>query len=162
MEVWWDVHEENLDAILEFKAIRDFREEIKKSIEHAAHEAGAYMATHVPFHSGQLYNAINVGPVTYMPGGAGGGGRYEVLVGVDRDRAPHAEFVIEGTGLYNRENPKNGIYSNTPGGVMAFEKFGEMVFTRYTRGQHPQREWFEDAQELARDLIEYSIRTGIR
>jgi hypothetical protein len=37
-------------------------------------------------------------------GGAGGGGSYEIHVGVDESQAPYAEAVIEGTGIYNRES----------------------------------------------------------
>lgn len=120
------------------------------------------MAANVPFHSGQLYHAINVGSIVYRPGGAGGGGRYEVEVGVDRDRAPHAEFVIEGTGIYNRENPRNGIYAHSPGKPMYFEKRGEIVFTMWTRGQEPQRAWFENAQDVAQEIIEHAVRHGVR
>ena len=145
------------DFSVRFRAIRDFREDILDTMQRAAEEAGSYMGTHVPYHSGGLYRAINVGSVQYRPGGAGGGGSYEVHVGVDESMAPYAEFVIEGTGIFNRENPTNGIYPAN-GNVMAFQKNGEgTIFTRWTRGQEPQRAWFEDAQALAQGIIARAI-----
>lgn len=146
-------HEGLTDFSIRFRAIRDFRDEIVETLENAAHEAGSYMATHVPYHSGQLFRAINVGPVRYMPGAEGGGGFYEIHVGVDESQAPHAEWVIEGTGLFNREHPTNGIFP-AQGNVMTFSKLGEgQIFTAWTRGQEPQREWFEQAQDLARTIV---------
>lgn len=154
----YQVQSEGLtDFTIRFRAIKEFRDDIIDTMESAAQRAGSYMGSHVPYHSGKLYQAINVGPVQYRPGGAGGGGSYEVHVGVDRTQAPHAEFVIEGTGIFNREHPTNGIFPSQ-GNVFAFEKNGEgTVFTAWTRGQEPQREWFEDAQDLARTIIARKI-----
>jgi hypothetical protein len=154
----YEIRSEGLtDFDIRFRAVREFREEIVDTIERAADEAGAYMGTHVPFHTGQLFRAINVGPVEYSPGAAGGGGFYEVHVGVDESLAPHAEFVVEGTGIFNRERPTNGIFP-AQGNVMTFSKQGEgQIFTRWTRGQEPQRAWFENAMELARTIIARKI-----
>lgn len=153
----YEVRTEGLsDFEIRFRAIREFREEILETIREAAQIAGSHMATHVPYESGALFRAINVGDVDYSPGAAGGGGFYEVHVGVDESQAPHAEFVIEGTGLYNREHPTNGIFP-AQGNVLAFRDRGEEVFAAWVRGQQPQREWFEDAQELAREHIARKI-----
>lgn len=150
----YEVHSEGLtDFSIRFRAIRDFREEIIDAVNEAAKKAGTHMALHVPFHSGKMYRAINVGKAKFHPGGAGGGGTYEAHAGVDEAIAPHTRYVIEGTGIYNREAPTNGIYPAT-GNVFAFQKNGEeTVFAAWTRGQMPQREWFEDAQEIARNEI---------
>lgn len=154
----YSVESEGLtDFTVRFRAIRDFRDDILDTMDRAAHEAGSYMGTHVPYHSGGLYRAINVGPIKYQAGGAGGGGFYEVHVGVDESQALYAEAVIEGSGIYNRDNPKAGIFPAN-GNVMAFEKNGEAtVFTAWTRGQEPQRAWFEDAQALAHSIIARAI-----
>lgn len=155
----YEIRSEGLtDFTVIFRAVRDYREEITDAMEHAARMAGNYMGTHVPFHSGQLYRAINVGPVKYTAGGAGGGGFYEVHVGVDEATAPHAEAVIEGTGIYSRIAPTPGIFPAN-GNVMAFSKLGEgVVFTKWVKGQEPQRAWFEDAQDIARNIVERAIR----
>jgi hypothetical protein len=154
----YSVRNEGLaDFTVKFKAIDGFRDKILDAMQRAAQEAGSYMGTHVPYETGGLYRAINVGQIRYKPGGAGGGGSYEVHVGVDESQAPYAEAVLEGTGIYNRESPKNGIYPAT-GNVMAFEKMGEgTVFTAWTRGQEPRREWFDDAQDLAQSIIARAV-----
>ena len=147
-----------LDLNVRIRALgAEYRDRILEAVEKATTEAGAYMAMHVPYHSGQLYRAINVGPVVYRPGAAGGGGYYEAHVGVNEEMAPHAIWVTEGTGIYNRENPTNGIFPGK-GNVMAFEKLGEgTVFTRWTRGQEPQDAWFENAQDLANAVVRREI-----
>lgn len=145
------------DFSIFFRAVKEFRDEITEAMQRAAHEAGSYMQMHAPYESGDIYRAIFVGPMTYRPGAAGGGGYYEINVGVDEDRAPHAEFVIEGTGIYNREQPNAGIFPSK-GNVLVFEAHGEKVFTAWVRGQEPQREWFEGAMELADRLIEQAVR----
>lgn len=153
----YEIRTEGLnDFTLRFRAIRELREDILETLEEAAQAAGSYMGTHVPYHSGQLYRAINVGPVAYSPGASGGGGFYEIHVGVDESQAPHAEWVIGGTGIFNRDHPTNGIFP-AKGNVMVFEAHGQKVFTAWTRGQEPRREWFEQAQDLAQSIIARKI-----
>lgn len=153
----YEVRSEGLtDFDVRFRAIAEFREEILETIREAVQIAGAHMGTHAPYESGTLFRAINVSDVTYSPGAAGGGGFYEAHVGVDESQAPHAEFVIEGTGIYNREHPTNGIFP-AQGNVLAFQDRGDQVFAAWTRGQEPQRAWFEDAQNLAREHIARKI-----
>ena len=162
MRAWYEVQEHDTNVVLQWRAVKGFREEITSTIKRAADEAGAYMATHVPFHSGQMYHAIYVTPVTYKPGGAGGGGTYEAEVGLEASLAPHAEWVIEGTGIYNRTSPSKGIFTGTYNGVFRFEKdFGEVVYTPVVHGMKPQRAWFEDAQELAQNIIDHAVRHGV-
>jgi hypothetical protein len=131
---------------------KEYRDQIISAVEKASQEAGAYMASHVPQHSGKLFRAINVEPVRYHPGGAGGGGFYEANVGVDETQAPHAIFVIEGTGIYHREGSRGNIRPAS-GNVMAFVDAGKEVFAAYTKGQEPQSAWFEVAQEVADAVI---------
>ena len=145
------------DFSIYFRAVKEFRDEITRAMQEAAHAAGSYMQMHVPYEHGDIYRAIFVGPITYRPGGAGGGGFYEINVGVDESQAPHTEWVIEGTGIFNRESPQAGIFPSK-GNVLVFEAHGEKVFTAWTKGQPPRREWFEDAQDLASRLIEQAIR----
>ena len=155
----YEVRSEGLtDFEVRFKALgEDYRESLRQVVGHAANEAGTYMAQHVPYHSGKMYQAINVSEPKFRPGGAGGGGYYEAHVSVDRSIAPHAEYVIEGTGLYDRNAPTNGIYPSN-GTVLAFQKDGEgTVFTAWTTGQRPQREWFEEAMRKAERIISRRI-----
>lgn len=138
-----------------FRAIREFRDEIRNLIQIAGFSAAAYMHMHVPYHSGALSSAINYSDTRYAAGGAGGGGFFQVNVGVDEATAPHARYILNGTGLYNETHPSL-IYPRSRS-AMLFESHGSRVFTRYTRGQRPRREWFDDAQEIARDIISGGI-----
>jgi hypothetical protein len=129
----------------------DYRDQIIGAVKKATVEAGTYMAAHVPFHSGALFRAIEIGPVVYHPGGAGGGGFYEAHVGVNEEIAPHAIFVVEGTGIYG---PQQSMIYPAKGNVMVFEKGGEgSVFTKSSKGQEPRSAWFEVAQEVAEAVI---------
>jgi hypothetical protein len=127
----------------------EWRETILTALDRASHAAGLYMGDHAPYESGQLFRAINVGPVVYRPGGAGGGGFYEVNVGVDASQAPHAIYVIEGTGIHHSGGSRGNIRP-TRGNFMAINKMGEgIVYRQSAEGQLPQTEWFELAQEVA-------------
>jgi hypothetical protein len=145
------------DFTARFRAIREFREAIEDLLQRAGFSATAYMHLHVPYHTGALSSAINYSDSRYAPGAAGGGGFYEVNVGVDEAIAPHARHVINGSGLYDEASP-HLIYPRSKS-AMVFEQHGQRIFTAYTRGQRPRREWFEDAQELASDIIAQGIQS---
>lgn len=152
------------DLTLRFQAVKGrLGGRIETAMLRAATEAATYMTAHVPYHTGQLYRAINVSAekggqgLKYFPGGAGGGGFYEIHVGVDREMAPHADWVIHGTGIYG---PRGSLIYGRPkdnrGGnrTMVFEKNGEQtVFTRYTEGQKAQTSWFTVAEEVMSQSI---------
>jgi hypothetical protein len=146
------------DFTIRFRAIEEYRERILTAMDRAAHQAGMHMTSHVPVgETGRLFRAINVGPVVYMPGGLGGGGNYEIHVGVDEDVAPHALYVIEGTGEHHIEGGRGNIRPSN-GNFMTIMKEGEgMIFRSSAEGQLPQTEWFEDAQELANRIIRREI-----
>jgi hypothetical protein len=155
----WSIEERGADeVVVRVQALKGFKEEIKALVDLAAFNAGSYMKTHVPFHKGELYRAIFIHTsMGYKAGGAGGGGSYEATVGIDTSQAEHAEIVLEGSGIYNRDDPKNGIFPAN-GNVMVFAGTeGDKVFTRWTRGQTPQREWYDDAVELAARTIQSGL-----
>lgn len=160
----YEIKEDGLaDFTIRFRAIADLKENIQESIQKAAELAADEMRRNVPYHEGRLYRAIEVdtegGPfgTGYQPGGAGGGGHYTARVFVDQDEAPHAAWVIGGTGIYDRSGP-HGIYPAN-GNVMAFDKLGEgAVFTRWTRGQQPQDRWVEAAREIAAQSLRQDIQ----
>jgi hypothetical protein len=108
-----------------------------------------------------LMRHLDISPLTWRPGGAGGGGTWEMVTGVKRGSSEHPLYVHEGTGIYG---PKKKLitakgyrrYSSVsdmrdaidrvsnarPGEnlpVMTFQKHGEpRRFRPYTRGQAPQ------------------------
>ena len=153
----FEIRTEGLDDFtLRFRAIKEYRDEIRETLEEAAEKAGLYMTTHVPYDRGQLFSAIEVSPIRYAPGGSGGGGYYEIEVGVDESTAPHAEWVLEGTGLFNRENPTNGIFPD--GNALRWHGQEGKIFAAWTKGQKPQREWFEGAIRLADAIVDRKVR----
>lgn len=152
----YEVRAEGLtDFTIRFEAVGGkMRNKIRHAMEEAAQAAATYMATHAPYHEGTLYRAIGVTReeggsfgIRYRPGGAGGGGHYEIHVGVDAEQAPHAEWVIHGTGIYGEGG---GNITPATGNVMVFSKLGEGdIFTAHTRGQEAQNSWFEVAEQVA-------------
>src|SRR4051794_13098777 len=72
-----------------------------QTIEHWADISTAQQRIYAPRgETGRLHAAIHQShPRQYLPGGAGGGGTYQVSSGVVRGIAPHAEDVLFGTSL---------------------------------------------------------------
>lgn len=105
---------------------------LKNISYNAAIKARARMIGEAPSSAGQpggkpagsantLKNAIDVvgDKATYRP--AGRGGLYETKVVIDQKKAPHARFVIRGTGLYNPNRrgyifPKKKKFMSFPNG----------------------------------------------
>lgn len=155
----WSIEEHGADeVVVRIQALKGFKDKVKALVDLAAFNAGSYMKTHAPFHSGELYRAIFIHTQTgYRPGGAGGGGSYEAVVGIDTTQAPHAETLLTGSGIYNTEEPKNGIFPAS-GNVMVFRGAGgDKVFTAWTRGQAPQRGWYDEAMEIAAKTIQAGL-----
>jgi hypothetical protein len=154
------------DFGLRFRAVRDYREEILDAMNNAAEDAVAYAQFNIPYRSGEASRAIGKTPVKYLPGGVGGGGTYEVLVGVDRDKAPHVRFLLYGSGIYSQDGPggnvnidPGNVITGGRGNVMVFTTdIGEKVFTMWTRGQRPRDAWWIGAIEIADSIIREKIR----
>lgn len=70
-----------------------------QTIEHWADLSTAQQRIYAPRgETGRLHDAIHqTHPRQYLPGGAGGGGTFQVSSGVRRGIAPHAEHVLFGT-----------------------------------------------------------------
>jgi hypothetical protein len=154
MDYGVEIHGAN-EAVLRFRAIAGLKDQVRDALQLAADVGADYMKTHVPFYEGAMYRAIfSMVGTDYLPGGAGGGGYYEARFGLDATQAPHAEHVIEGTGIFG---PRRNIIRTTNDGPMRFEARGNIVFAQSTIGQPPQTEWFEDAIELALQVLEAEL-----
>lgn len=138
----------------------EFRGMIKTILEEAAEEgrrvaqAGAPRSGILRHNDGaRISDSIQVTPVRFAAGGAGGGGFYEVSLSASTLIAPQLRYVLEGTA--NRGAGK--IYP-ARGNVLAIDKGGEGVhFRRWVHGQAPQTRWWEDAQ----DAVSASVEAGI-
>jgi hypothetical protein len=71
-----------------------------QTIEHWADISTAQQRIYAPRgETGRVHTAVHQSHPRYLPGGAGGGGTYQVSSGVVRGIAPHAEHVLFGTAL---------------------------------------------------------------
>lgn len=142
---------------------------VRASAEHQtrdlASEAGdaakAMMLAKVP-RSGKTGQDTIAGSIrkletAYRPGGAGGGGFFEVRVGPGEDAPEHLRWVMGGTGEYG---PLGRVIRGHNGGVLAIQKRGEGVrFRQFARGQRPQRQWYDDAVDVADQIVAEGIRS---
>lgn len=103
-----------------------------------------------------LESRIDSSDAAWHPGGPGGGGTWEARAGVRRSpRHPDpmedpAAYVYEGTGLFG---PFRRLIVPRSGNFMAFKLNGRMVFTKFVKGQEPQRTWVIAAQERANAVV---------
>jgi len=132
------------------------KEEIKQTLVRAALRAEKILEAEVPHgETHALANSIRMSPLKYSPGGAGGGGFWEIEVSVG-EGVPYVQNVVEGTGIFGpRAFP---IYPKNPKGVMAFSKNGEFVFTKWVRGQEPDDLWIVHAQDAAQEEVDEGLR----
>lgn len=86
--------------------------------------------------------------VAWMPGGAGGGGQYEVIVGVKAGASYHPVYANVGTGVYSYTED----YIRSPkGGLMWFyaSRLGRVISMYAVAGQRPQRFLYETWRDLS-------------
>lgn len=106
-------------------------------------------------HQGRrISDSIQVSEINYAPGGAGGGGFYEVHLYADSAIAPHLRYVFEGTA-------GEGVGRIYPahGNVFAIQKEGEATrFRPWVHGQRPQTAWWEHAHEAVESEIAFAVR----
>lgn len=157
----------------------DYRESVRRAVDAAVRAAGQHMTEHAPQgETGRLRQAVTVTDAKFEPGGAGGGGSYSAHAGVASHVAPHAKWVIEGTGEHGpfgvpiradqfgdaplqKQRYKKVIKGERVriNRVFAFEKAGEgTVFATTTKGQKAQTEWFVEAQRKATRVLARRLR----
>jgi hypothetical protein len=135
----------------------------QRVVTKASHEAAKVMRFLVPRGTSDMFigydtleSRIDSSKAIWHPGGLGGGGEWEAKAGVRRSpRYPNpmedpAAYVYEGTGLFG---PFKRLIVPRSGNFLAFKWHGRMVFTKYVKGQEPQRTWVIAAQERANAVI---------
>lgn len=106
----------------------------------------------------RLVDGITATPVTYHPGGTGGGGYWEAHLVADSTVAPQLKWVMEGTGI--RADPPRGRITPATGNVMVVQKLGEGPhFIRSAKGQRPQTEWWTRAHARMESVVEDGVNT---
>jgi hypothetical protein len=105
------------------------------------------LQSHVPRHTSYLLRHVDREQPRWRPGGAGGGGEYESVVGVKRGTSKHPFYVEFGTGLYGAVGwfivPNFAQY-------MTFYslKYKKVLHLTHTRGQRPQRYMYITWREM--------------
>lgn len=167
-----------LKAQIGIRAIAGRGDRIRHLVTRAARNAAITMKVKAPNNSphkstGGFSRAIDHTRAEFRPGGVGGGGTWVALAGATRtadtvDASGHSYVtnVFQGTGLYGR---RGSYIKAKPGNVMVIAGYktrdwdrskGRMhkgktgiIFTKWTQGQRPQREWFDAGVDRANMLI---------
>lgn len=164
------------ETYIRIRAYRDrLRDEILEALKDAAQTAEKVMLAKVPRDSGALASTIHVSGIQYMPGGAGGGGAYEIVLHAGQG-IPYLNLVTEGTGIHGPYNSYGNIVAGagnirpkvrpewaprTGARFMVFTPKGETkpIFRKWVRGQEPQTEWIVAAQQVANAIVAEHVRS---
>jgi len=123
------------------------RQELREIVDEFSKFSAFWLIAHVPTYDTYLMNHIDRDGPVWMPGGAGGGGTWQAVVGIKEGRSRHPLYVEQGTGIYAG---KGLIWASGVKGltgryqkVMTFQKHGEpRKFRSWTRGQPPQQYFY--------------------
>jgi len=138
------------EALIRMRGIREvldhqIRDIVQQAGEAAADEMVSYWAA-TPHHNSDensIAASIRVTEPIFHPGGAGGGGYWEVTAGPGPDRPEHFEYVWHGTGIHGPTHMPYG--SRKPMPIMEPGR----PFSYKVAGQRPQQAWFEVASRIA-------------
>lgn len=94
------------------------REQLKEILNDAADKATAEMRIYAPVgETGYLHEHLHRSGMTYLPGGAGGGGTYQIVTGVRRGTSQHPFFVHGGTANRDLDTMTNAAVLGGGGGA---------------------------------------------
>lgn len=150
-------------AIIGIRAIRDdVNLEVQRILKEAAEEGKRIAEIEAPRSKDarnegrRITDAIRVSERRYQPGGPGGGGTYLMELIADGEIAPHLIDVFEGTA-----NKGEGYISPARGNLLTFQKHGEgRKWRPWVKGQKPQQEWWNRAQQAVEDRIQERVHTS--
>jgi len=83
----------------------------------------------------------------FRPGGAGGGGEFEAIVGIKSGTSRHPIYVEVGTGLYG-EFARRITPTSAPSMTWFSTVYGKAISKKSTKGQKPQRYFYETWKEV--------------
>lgn len=133
---WLSVEVENLDEIDRVFARIEERSKAKslEVLEGMATYSLFWLRLYIPVREGYILRHTDKSERRWRPGGAGGGGEYEMVVGVKRGDSRHPLYVDQGTGIYG------GFHRPITGkpGPMVFYSRGRWWRLWEVRGQRPQ------------------------
>lgn len=153
-------NDEEIEAKLTEIELR-LRRSLRGMIAGAANYGVYWLRLYVPRgQTRRLLQSTDASSATWLPGGAGGGGQWQSVVGVKRT-APHAAFVAGGTGIYAGRGLIRPRHGAAPGGftwvsgsgrrnnVLTFVKKDEpRRFVAFVTGQRPQHFLYLTFQQI--------------
>lgn len=157
--------------LVRVRAIEErFKVDINEALTEASETAYRIMLNEVPRDSGRLAGSIIPGPLRYSPGGAGGGGFWEVDITAG-EGVSYANVVLEGSGVFYNGTPITASDGNirtkirpewrttTGAKYMVFRPKGHANFIRKKSvfGQPAKTFWLIHAQQAAQEIVEKKI-----
>jgi hypothetical protein len=119
----------------------------KELIEDIGEAGLRFLEFNVPQHSTYLWRHVEKTRTKFRPGGAGGGGEYEVIVGIKSGTSRHPLYVEQGTGIYGPRHDL--IYARIATRMTWFSTvYNKLISRKSTRGQKPQRYFYETWKEV--------------
>jgi hypothetical protein len=98
--IWFEVEGED-EAILHLEIANELlRKRSKDFLEELSKDGMAFLYANVPDYTSYTQRHVDRSDVHWKPGGAGGGGEYESVVGVKRGTSDHPLYANRGTGVY--------------------------------------------------------------
>lgn len=155
--IWMEFEDEHsimlkLDTFVERK-----KRELKDMLDDLGDYAVLRLLATVPVYNAYIFRHIDRTEVRWHPGGAGGGGEYEVVAGIKRGDSQHPLYAEFGTGIYvgrGMIRPLHGDFvilsrAGGKGNVLTFQKHGEpRKFRPFVRGQKGQRYFYRTWRDV--------------
>jgi hypothetical protein len=120
--------------------LRDF-------IDDLADKGVELLERHAPEYTTYTKRHIDRESVRWLPGGAGGGGAYEVVLGVKAGTSYHPVYANVGTGLYGQY----GDWVQSPTGRLMYfysQLYGHVISKYVVAGQRPQQFLYHTWRDL--------------
>lgn len=101
----------------------------------------------------RLVDHLAITQVSYLPGGAGGGGSYEMEVGWPGGAPEHIQWVMGGTSDWWQPKAMTIRTGKRPGAI-PFKAGGQGFFSHFRSGQQANDRWWLEARQLANRVID--------
>lgn len=120
---------------------------VKEIVDDLAKFGLQLLYTNAPQHSSYILRHADRSGIKFRPGGSGGGGEFEAVVGIKSGTSRHPLYVEAGTGLYGERG--DYIYPRRAPSMTWFSTiYGKVISKKRTRGQKPQRYFYETWKEI--------------
>jgi hypothetical protein len=147
--IWIEVEGED-EAMLYLDVYHDVvRKRQRHLLEELAKDGVTFLAKNVPNYTSYTLRHVDRTDVGWKPGGAGGGGEYEVTIGIKAGTSYHPVYANRGTGIFG-PYIKQPYTAYNPSGRMWFFShiYGRVIGVREVKGQRAQHFLYTTYREL--------------